>query len=199
MSHTIAAIVLGFVIGSLPFGYLLVRLLHGGDIRDVGSGNIGATNVGRVLGRTGWMATLLLDGGKGALAVVIGGLLFPASQWTPSAAGIAAIFGHCFTPWLGFRGGKGVATMLGTFLVLSPLATAGALLVFALVATASRFVSMASIAAALALPVLVWATSGPFPVVAVAGATAALVLYRHRTNIQRLRRGTEARIGQGAT
>lgn len=196
MIDGLAAIGVGFLLGSLPSGYLLVRALHGSDVRDVGSGNIGATNVGRVLGRPGWVATLLADAGKGALAVVLAGLLFPDSAWAPALAGFAAILGHCFTPWLGFRGGKGVATMLGTFLVLAPVATAGAAVLFALVATASRFVSLASLGAAVALPALAWLTGSRVAVVAVAAATAVLVLVRHSANIRRLREGTEARIGQ---
>lgn len=196
MTGELVAIVLGFLLGSLPAGYLLVRMVRGTDVRDVGSGNIGATNVGRVLGRAGWVATLLADAGKGALAVLLASGLPTSGPWAPALAGLAAILGHCFTPWLGFRGGKGVATMLGTFLVLAPLATAGAAVTFALVAVASRFVSLASLAAATALPLLAWATGRPVAVIGVAAATTGLVLFRHTENIRRLHQGTESRIGQ---
>lgn len=192
-------LLLGFAVGSIPFGYLLVRLAGGGDVRTVGSGNIGATNVGRVLGRAGWAATLVADAGKGILAAWAAPILLGPGAAVAALAGLGAILGHCFTPWLGFRGGKGVATMLGTFLVLAPVAVGVTIVTFAVVAAVARIVSLASLVAAAALPVAAWALAYPPPVVGAAGITALVVLVRHRDNVARILAGTEARIGQGTT
>lgn len=192
---TALAGVLGFALGSLPTGFLLVAALGRGDVREVGSGNIGATNVGRVLGPAGWTATLLLDAGKGAAAVAAAGWFWSGDPAALAAAGFGAILGHCFTPWLAFRGGKGVATMLGTFLMLAPGAVLPVVAVFVVVAGLSKMVSLASLLGALTLPVAAWALGAAPPVVAAAAATTALVFYRHRTNVGRILAGTEARIG----
>lgn len=194
MSQVLIAGLLGFALGSLPSGYLLVAALGRGDVRKVGSGNIGATNVGRVLGRPGWTATLLLDAGKGALAVWLAGLWLSGAP-AAAAAGFGAILGHCFTPWLSFRGGKGVATMIGVFLVLAPIALLPALIVFALVVVVSRMVSAGSLAAVVALPVAAWRLGFAPSIVLAAAATALLVIVRHRANVSRIMAGEEARIG----
>ena len=190
------ALLLGFILGSVPFGYLLVRVAGRGDVRTVGSGNIGATNVGRVLGRAGWAATLVADAGKGVLAVWGAPILLGSAPEVAAAAGLGAIGGHCFTPWLGFRGGKGVATMLGAFLVLAPAALGVTIGTFAVVATAARIVSLASLAGAAALPIAAWALSYSPPVVVAALCTALVVLVRHRDNVGRILAGTESRIGR---
>jgi len=185
----------GFLLGSIPFGYVLVRLVRGEDVRSLGSGNIGATNVGRVLGRWGWLATLLLDGGKGAVAVLLAWSLASRPEAAGAVAGLGAILGHCYTPWLGFRGGKGVATMLGTFALLTPTATLISAAAFTIVAVVSRYVSLASIIAAAVLPAsLLWHGSSR-PLLLAAGVTLVVVIGRHRDNIGRLLRGEESRIG----
>lgn len=194
----LAALAAGFAIGSVPSGFLLVRVARGQDIRSVGSGNIGATNVGRVLGVGGAVVTLLLDAAKGAAAVVGAGYLAPGAPHIAAAAGVGAILGHCFTPWLGFRGGKGVATMLGTFLVLAPLAVVAVMVTFAAVLGIWRFVSLASLAGAAMLPLATWAIGEPPGVIVAALLTLGVVALRHRDNARRLLRGTELRLGARA-
>ena len=189
--ESIYALGLGYVLGSIPFGLILTRLFGAGDLRSIGSGSIGATNVLRT-GRKGLAAgTLLLDAGKGALAVWL------AAQWWPLAAPIAAfgaIVGHCFPVWLRFKGGKGVATALGIALALSwPVAlicVAVWLAAFAL----SRISSLGGMTATLAGPIAAWALGRPELVLPLAGI-ALVVLWRHRANIARLSNGTEPRFG----
>ena len=195
MMGTAAFLVGGFLIGSIPFGYVLVRLLRGDDVRRHGSGNIGATNVGRLLGKGGWLATLLLDAGKGAAAVLIARAIAPEAPAAAAVAGLGAILGHCYSPWMAFRGGKGVATMLGTFLVLAPLATAVSVAVFAVGAFITRTVSAASLLATAALVGAVIWQGGDRALVLAAAVTLAVVVSRHRDNIGRLLRGEESRIG----
>lgn len=192
--NALIAVGIGFVLGSIPFGYLLVRLRDGGDVRNVGSGNIGATNVGRVLGRGGALVTLLADAAKGGGAVVAAGVIAPGSLWAPAGAGLAAILGHCYTPWLGGRGGKGVATMFGAFLTLAPAAAGAAAVCFGGAVLLTRHVSAASLAAAVGLVVATVVSGNPQPTVLAAAATAALIFLRHRANIGRLIAGTEASI-----
>lgn len=189
---------LAFLLGSIPFGYLIYRLRTGGDIRHIGSGNIGATNVLRASGTRLGILTLLLDAAKGWLA------LWLALRWAPSQPGLLAavlllvILGHLYSPWLRFRGGKGVATALGAFLALAPWPLVGALVVFALVLALWRYVSLASIAACVALPLLLW-LPGSAPLALglklAAIAAAALIIARHRPNLARLRLGTETKLG----
>ena len=185
---------LGYALGSIPFGLILTRLFGAGDLRAIGSGSIGATNVLRT-GRKGLAAsTLLLDAGKGALAVWL------TAQWWPLAAPIAAfgaIVGHCFPVWLGFKGGKGVATALGIAVALSwPVALICAA-VWLVVVGLTRISSLGGMIATLTGPIAAWALGRPELVLPLAGI-ALVVLWRHRANIARLSAGTEPKIGQRA-
>ena len=192
-------VVLGYFLGSIPFGYLLVRATGGGDIRQIGSGNIGATNVARTSGWSVGIATLLLDAAKGFLAVWLSGHFTGGDVRIMIFAGLAAILGHVFPVWLQFKGGKGVATALGVFLAICWTATAAAVLLFLLVALFYRYVSLASISAAAALPLLVYLLYAPghAPPTAVSVSTllaAIVVIAKHRGNIERLLAGTEPRF-----
>lgn len=194
-TYVIAAII-GYLLGSVPFGYLLVRFFRKSDIRNSGSGNIGATNVLRSGGKWLGIATLLLDAGKGYGAVLIGSALAHHALATPATvlsakaiAGLAAIIGHVFTVWLGLRGGKGVATACGVFLALSPLALLVSLAVFLIVFLSMRFVSLASILSAAAFPLAAallnrgrWTAA--FAVCVILGPL--LVIVKHHQNIRRL-------------
>jgi glycerol-3-phosphate acyltransferase PlsY len=195
-------VVLGYFLGSIPFGYLLVRATGGGDIRKIGSGNIGATNVARTSGWSVGVATLLLDGAKGALAVWISGHFSGGSIRIMMFAGLAAIFAHVFPVWINFLGVKGVATTLGVFLAICWPAAAGAVILFLLVALFYRYVSLASISAAAALPLLIYILYAPghAPPTAVSVCTllaAVIVIAKHRDNIERLLAGTEPRFEMG--
>jgi glycerol-3-phosphate acyltransferase PlsY len=192
----VAIALLGYLLGSIPFGLLLTHAAGLGDIRQVGSGNIGATNVLRT-GRKGLaLATLLLDGAKGAAAVLVGLLL--AGRWGIAVGGLAAVLGHLFPVWLKFRGGKGVATGFGVMIAANPLAGLAAGAVWIAVAAATRLSSAGALSAFVAAPLLAWALDAPPPVVALAGCVAALVWVRHHANIRRLLAGTEPRIGKRA-
>ena len=194
-------VVLAYLLGSIPFGYLIVRLRGGGDVRETGSGGTGATNVTRRAGRAAGLLTLALDAAKGAAAVALARYLLAEDfgvNWWVVAAALAAVVGHVFPVWLRFRGGKGVATGLGVFLSLAPLAVLCALPVFVLVVWVTRYVSLGSMTAAALLPLFVWLTGGrapdgegPRPVLLAAAAGAALIIFMHRANIGRLLRGTE--------
>ena len=196
-----AVVALAYLLGSIPFGYLLVRLSGGGDVRETGSGWTGATNVTRRAGKSVGILTLLLDALKGMAAVFVArAVLGVWDEWWVCAAAVAAVLGHVFPVWLRFRGGKGVATGLGVFLVLAPLATVCALVVFVAVVWLWRYVSLGSIVAAVVLPLAVWALSAvglsdraATPVLAVAATGAALIVFMHRANIGRLLRGEESR------
>lgn len=184
-----AALAIAYLLGSIPTGLLLTRPL-GLDPRRLGSGNIGATNVARVGGARLGALTLLGDAGKGVVATLVGRALGgPAAA---AAAGLAAVVGHVFPVWLGFRGGKGVATAAGALLVLDPASALLALVVFALVLRALRWVSLASLAATWTAALAVWLHGGPLVAVV---AIACLVSVRHRDNVRRLRAGTEPRLG----
>jgi glycerol-3-phosphate acyltransferase PlsY len=189
----------GYLLGSIPFGLLLSKLFGAGDVRKAGSGNVGATNVARVAGPLAGIVTLVLDGAKGAAAVWLAARFANESSIWMTVAGLAALLGHCFPVWLRFRGGKGVATAAGMFLVLCPLAGLGAIGVFILVVMFWRYVSLGSIAAAAAMPMLIyflWAPHHAPPLMVTFGAFAAamLVVYKHDANIQRLVEGREARF-----
>ena len=181
-----------YLLGSVPTGLLLARAL-GVNIRETGSGNIGATNVYRTMGRKVGILTLVGDCLKGLLPVLAARWLGLPDLWI-AGIGLAAFLGHVFTIFLGFKGGKGVATALGVFLGTSPLSVLLALSVFALVLYRWRFVSLASIAAAAIIPVPVWLTARPPEFILMSIAIAGLVIYKHRENISRLRSGTESRF-----
>ncbi len=197
-------LVAAYLLGSIPFGYLIVRAKEGGDVRESGSGGTGATNVSRRAGKLAGIVTLLLDAAKGALAVWLARFILSPDMginWWVAAAAIIAVFGHCFPVWLGFRGGKGVATGVGVFLSLSPLALACAALVFLLVVWATRYVSLGSITAAAAFPLCVLllnffgGTKAPgVPVMAAALVCGALIIFMHRANIVRLLNGSESKF-----
>jgi acyl phosphate:glycerol-3-phosphate acyltransferase len=188
-----------YILGSIPFGLLLGRIFGAADVRKAGSGNIGATNVARVAGPLAGALTLLLDAGKGALAVFLAMRLSEDSALWMMIAGLCALVGHCFPIWLGFRGGKGVATAAGVFLMLCPLAFVAALILFVLVVLYWRFVSLGSISAAAAMPLLIyffWAPHHAPPHAVTFGslAVALLILYKHEDNIRRLAHGEEPTI-----
>lgn len=200
----VLVLVLAYLLGSIPFGYLIVRLRGGGDIRETGSGGTGATNVTRRAGKWAGILTLLLDAVKGALAVVIARLLLAQDfgvNWWVTLAALAAIMGHIFPVWLKFRGGKGVATGLGIFLTLAPLAVLGTLLVFLVVVVATRYVSLGSMTAAAVLPLWVWLLSRRggehethVPLLTIAVIGGAIIILMHHANIGRLIRGTENKL-----
>jgi len=190
---TLTTIGIGYLLGSIPFALLLTRR-QGIEIRKVGSRNPGAANVLRSAGVGPAVAVMLLDAAKGTVAVAIARLMSDHLAVVTSA-GVAAIIGHIYPVWSGFRGGKGVAASAGVFAVLAPLATAIAVLVFVGTTAVTRFISAGSIAGALALPVAAAAGNLPSPVVAGTLLAAAIVLVRHRDNVLRLMAGTERRIG----
>lgn len=198
-----------YFIGSMPTGYLVGRA-KGIDIRQVGSGNIGATNVFRALGKTAGIFVLLADAAKGVLACILGPWLAGLWSGAPSgpeaaspeglamAGGVAAILGHNYTCWLRFKGGKGIATSAGVFLTLAPLAFLILLALWGAVLGLTRYVSVASIAAAAGLPVAVWLTGGSPRMIGLSVALGLLAIYKHRGNVRRLREGTEHRLGRPA-
>lgn len=190
------ALLLGaYLLGSVPFGLLIARLQAGVDLRRVGSGNIGATNVLRAVGKGAAALTVLGDLGKGALAVGIGRML-GVSPTLLALIALSAVVGHLLPVFLGFRGGKGVATTLGVVLVAMPAVGGLLALIWVTVAAVWRYSSLAALVAAAALPVLAWVLDGRPAMVALAWALLFLVVLRHRENIARLWRGTEGRIGE---
>lgn len=188
-----AVVVFAYVLGSVPTGYVLAKL-SGVDIRQVGSGNVGATNVARAVGKGQGALTLLGDVAKGMVPVAVGlHLGLPASAIAAVAA--AAFLGHLYPLFLKFRGGKGVATGLGSLLMLAPVATLLMVVVFALVVYLTRLVSLSSMVAAGFAPLLLWMFFQPGEIVVLGAFLAAMIVWRHRGNIQRLRAGTEPRFG----
>lgn len=209
-------IIIAYLLGSIPFGYLIVRLREGSDVRKTGSGGMGATNVSRRAGKTAGAVTLLLDAMKGAAAVIIakvllglpifteGGQSPPSLQtayWWVAAVAVAVIVGHIFPVWLGFRGGKGVATGLGVFLMLAPISVALAVLLFVFVVALTRYVSLGSILATATIPLFVLLqdrfirpVADLMSLVTAASAGAILIIFAHRENIARLIQGTESKF-----
>jgi len=195
----IATALVAYLLGSIPTGFLVARA-RGVDIRTVGSGNIGATNAFRVLGKGLGIFVLLMDALKGWVAVQIGA--YVVSQLLPGAsldnlhitAGIAAILGHNYTCWLHFKGGKGIATSAGVLIALVPLALAIILSIFIILFVTTRYVSVGSIVASFSLPFATWFTTRDTGLTVVTGAMGALAILKHRKNIQRLLNGTENRI-----
>lgn len=187
-----------YLIGSIPFGYVIVRFKTGRDVRAMGSGNIGATNVLRTTGRLLGVVTLLLDIGKGFLAVWMAGRLSGGSADWMSAAALAVMAGHAFPVFLKFRGGKAVASFVGAFLCLAPGPLAAVLVVFVAVVAATRYISLGSIVGAAVLPLAVWLISHPSaPVVLASAAAGAFIIWRHKENIARLRAGKENVLSLG--
>ena len=189
----IILVVVAYLMGSIPFGYLIVRGKGAGDIRQTGSGGTVATNVSRRAGKAAGVLTLLLDAAKGCVAVVIAKAV-SGDDWVIAAAAIAALVGHIFPVWLGFRGGKGVATGVGIFLLLAPIPLLCAGVVFVAIVLLTRYVSLGSITAAILIPVLVWVQFDSQPLLTAAVVGSALIVFAHRGNIQRLASGTESRI-----
>jgi glycerol-3-phosphate acyltransferase PlsY len=192
-------LIAAYILGSIPFGVILARLFGSADVRKSGSGNIGATNVARVAGPFAGILTLVFDTGKGAAAVLLAARLAHESAAWMMLAGLAALVGHCFPVWLKFKGGKGVAAALGVFLALCPAAALAALLLFMIVVAIWRYVSLGSITAAAAIPLLMyflWAPRHAPPLIITCGSLAAavLVVYKHDGNIQRLVQGEEPKI-----
>jgi glycerol-3-phosphate acyltransferase PlsY len=188
-------LLLAYLLGSLPAGYLLVRVSRGADVRAAGSGNIGATNVARVAGWRLGVLALLLDAGKAYLAVWLAGLISGGSAAWTSLAAPAAVAGNAWPVFLRFRGGKGMATLAGSILALAPVTAAAVIAVFAAVAVRTRYVSAGSVVAAASLPLGVWLIEHPSAIeLGAAGAAAAIVLWRHRDNLRRLRTGAEPRF-----
>lgn len=200
-------IILAYLIGSVPFGYLIVRLTGGGDVRQTGSGGTGATNVSRRAGKAAGILTLILDFLKGALGILLvarlldGRMTYQAADYVITAASVAIIVGHIFPVWLGFRGGKGVATGAGIVFTIVPLVALVAVVIFVVVVALTRYVSLASITAVVTLPLLVWLEHRLYqPVLGVQSVlittvlAALLIIFAHRENIRRLLRGTEPKF-----
>ena len=215
-----AVVIIAYLLGSVPFGYLIVRATQGADVRETGSGGTGATNVSRRAGKGAGAVTLGLDALKGAAAVGIAHVLlglpvfalgtsvrlhyestFESAYWWVASAAIAVILGHIFPIWLRFRGGKGVATGVGVFLILTPIAVALAAVIFVLVVWRTRYVSLGSILAAVSIPLflliqhaLIQPVKSLPPMMSAAIAGAALIVFAHRENIRRLMEGSENRF-----
>jgi acyl phosphate:glycerol-3-phosphate acyltransferase len=192
MISGLAALAAAYLLGAIPFGYLLVKWKTGGDVRAAGSGNIGATNVLRTTGRAAGVATLALDIGKGYLAVWLAQRLTPDCICWQSAAALAVMAGHAFPVFLKFKGGKAVASFVGAFLRLTPIPLAAVLVVFVVTVAVSRHISVGSIVGAGTLPLAEWLILHPaWPVLIAAIVAAAFIVYRHKENIERLHAGTE--------
>jgi glycerol-3-phosphate acyltransferase PlsY len=188
------SVALGYLVGSIPFGFLVARRRRGVDIRRTGSGNVGATNVFRSAGVRAGLTTAVLDVAKGAGAVFAAW----AATGTVDAgaiAGVAAVAGHAYPVWLGFRGGKGVATAFGAFTVLAPLPALVGLAIFGVVVRVTRYVSAGSVAAAVSLGPLVYLSAGPPAATRAAFVSGCLILFTHRSNLARLLAGSERRLG----
>jgi glycerol-3-phosphate acyltransferase PlsY len=198
----VLALLGGYLLGSIPASFLIARAF-GVDIRTVGSGNVGATNVLRALGPKAGVPALICDALKGTLAVLLARALVPGGGAAgpivfPLVCGVAAVVGHSFTIWLRFKGGKGVATGAGMFAALAPVPLAGAVAVFVTIVLITRYVSLASMVSALALNafIAVWMPESRGPLLTIALPLALFICWRHRDNVRRLLSGTEARLGQ---
>jgi acyl phosphate:glycerol-3-phosphate acyltransferase len=191
------SILLGYLAGSVPFAYLLARRA-GIDVRVAGSGNVGAANVLRTTGVGRAVLVMALDVAKGVLAVAIAHLS-SGGAGVVALSGTAAVVGHIYPVWLRFHGGKGVAVAAGVFGMLSPIATGVATALFLVIVWWTRYVSLGSVAATIALPPAAWLAGAPAAVVGAAAATAGLIVFRHRANLRRLRSGTERRISRRAS
>jgi len=190
----VAIVLAAYLLGSIPFALIFARRWGAADLRRVGSGNLGAANVMRVSGVAAGVMVAALDMAKGAASVWLAGR-FSAGPEIPAAAGFAAIVGHIYPVWLRFRGGKGVATACGVFSMLTPLAVPPALIVFVITVWVTKYISLGSLLASLALPPLAYVVGSPAPAVFAAIAASILIVVRHRSNVVRLRTGTERRLG----
>jgi glycerol-3-phosphate acyltransferase PlsY len=188
------AVLLAYLIGSVPFALLLSRRWGARDLRRIGSGNLGAANVLRASGVTAGVLVAVLDILKGAVSVMLAQRL-GGDTVGPAAAGLAAIVGHVYPVWLRFRGGKGVATACGVFSMLTPMAVPPTLAIFIATVWVTKYISLGSVAASISLPVIAYISAAPPSVVAAAGGASALIVLRHRTNLWRVRAGTERRLG----
>jgi glycerol-3-phosphate acyltransferase PlsY len=191
---TVLGVVVAYFIGSIPFALLLARRWGGHDLHRIGSGNIGAANVLRASGVRAGAMVAALDIAKGAMGVLVAGRIAPLDH-AGALAGVAAIVGHVYPVWLRFRGGKGVATACGAFSVLAPLAIPPALFAFVATIWATRYISLGSVVASVVLPPVAYASGSSTAVVGAASAAAALIVFRHRSNLLRVRIGTERRVG----
>jgi len=188
-----------YLLGSIPFGYLIVRWKKGIDVRQRGSHSTGATNVMRNLGFAGFLATFILDFGKGVTAVMLASRLTASDPRWIAAAAVAAVAGHIAPVWLGFRGGKGVATGVGVFIALAPVPMGLTLVIFGVLVAVWRYISLGSIAATAAFPALVYLLNHPpRPILLGAAGAAALIIAKHHANIRRLLAGTEGKVGKKA-
>ena len=193
---SVAVIAAGYLIGSIPFAVMVARR-RGADLRMVGSGNLGATNVMRASGVGAGVLVALLDAAKGAASVWLAARISGGGA-VPAAAGLAAIIGHIYPLWLRFRGGKGVATACGVFAMLTPPAIPPALAIFAVIVWLTKYISLGSVVASIALPLLAYALGRPSPAVIAAAAASAIIVFTHRSNVVRLWMGTERRVGARA-
>jgi glycerol-3-phosphate acyltransferase PlsY len=192
----VAPLAIGYLLGSIPFAFLLSRRLEGIDIRRAGSGNVGAANVLRTSGIGAALLVMLLDVAKGAGSVLVAQRWVAGDAVAPAAAGLAAIVGHVYPVWLRFRGGKGVATACGVFSVLTPWAMLPAVTLFVATVWITRFISLGSLMATVALGPIAYGMDAPRAAVVAAVGAAAVIVFRHRSNLARLWAGTERRIGQ---
>jgi len=191
-------LLMAYLLGAIPFGFLLVKWKTGRDVRSMGSGNIGATNVLRATGRWLGIVTLLLDIGKGYLAVWLAALLTGGDPLWIGTAALAVMAGHAFPAFLKFKGGKAVASFVGASLYLAPLAVAVALLIFFVAVARTRFISLGSMVGAVSFPLAAWLIAHPpWPVQTAAILAAAFIVWRHKENITRLRAGTEHVLSLG--
>lgn len=203
---SLSLILFAYLLGSIPTGYILGRMLKGIDIREHGSGSTGATNVLRIVGKGAAIAVLLIDMLKGALAVYAVTLLYNYSnllpshwqEWLVAICALLAVIGHSKSIWLNFSGGKSAAISLGILLTMNPFVGLGTLLVFLTVLGVSKIVSLSSISAAIAVNILMWVFNPSIPYISFAIVAAIYVIIRHRSNIERIIAGTEPRIGQTA-
>ncbi len=184
-----------YLVGAIPFSFLVARWFGVSDVRRVGSGNVGATNVLRAAGKAAGLLAFLLDAAKGAAAAFLASVIEPPGSILPPLAAVAAVLGHMYPVWLRFRGGKGVATGAGAFVPLAPTATAMACVVFAVTLAVTRYVSVGSLAAATTLVAGAFALGSPPAVAWSAAFLAGLVGWKHRGNLRRLANGTESRVG----
>lgn len=186
------ALAIAYAVGGVPFGLIIVKLTTGQDVRASGSGNIGATNVLRTTGRTAGIVTLLLDAAKGWFAVWLAARLTGDSILWMSLAALAVLAGHAFPAWLGFKGGKAVASFIGAFAYLTPVPLLAVLLIFLLLLFTTRYLSLGSVVAAGLFPLACWMILHPeWPVLLAAFGSAALIIWRHKANIERIRAGNE--------